>query len=232
MQKNVLWGIGVVLLLPVLLPGLASALTVEEVVNNFKTKYEKMNNLNADFEETTFIAGRKRVAGGKLNFQKPNLLKQRYLDPSNLEDVTQLIVSDGQLIWSYTPVINQVIKTKLAQDESRMELLPGFGRTLENVDKNYSLALVEDELAGKRGISVLELEPKKASDGTDRMFDVLQVWIRDEDSVPVQFMYKHEKNQMTFILSFKNVKINQDLDESTFKFEVPKGVQIITVPDR
>jgi len=50
--------------------------------------------------------------------------------------------------------------------------------------------------------------------------------------VPVQFMYKHKKNEMTFILSFKNVKLNEDLDKSTFEFEVPKGVQVITVPDR
>jgi len=104
--------------------------------------------------------------------------------------------------------------------------------TGENVEKNYSITLVEDKLAEKRGVHVVELVPKNGDQLPDPTFDVLQVWIRDEDSVPVQFMYRSKKNEMTFILSFKNVKVNEDLDESIFKFEVPKGVQVITVPEQ
>jgi outer membrane lipoprotein-sorting protein len=102
------------------------------------------------------------------------------------------------------------------------------------------VSFVEDELAEKLGVHVVELMPKTRNGKSDQegeapakpLFDVLQVWIQDEDSVPVQFMYKDKKNQTTFVLSFKNVKINENLDESTFKFEVPKGVQVITVPDQ
>ena len=79
---------------------------------------------------------------------------------------------------------------------------------------------------------MLELVPKKQSENSETVFDVLQVWIRVEDSMPVQFMYKNKKNEMTFILCFKNIRINDDLDESIFKFEVPRGVQVITVPDQ
>jgi outer membrane lipoprotein-sorting protein len=92
------------------------------------------------------------------------------------------------------------------------------------------MSLTEDELAEKSGIHVVELIPK--NQGINNMFDVLHVWIRDEDSVPVQFRYKDQKNETTFVLSFKDVKINEKLDEATFKFKPPKGVQIITVPSR
>jgi outer membrane lipoprotein-sorting protein len=237
MRRRLLWGIGVSLLMLVMLD-VAFSLSVNEIVKNFRKKYEKTNNFSADFEQTTIVAGRKRVANGRLSFQKPNLLRQEYLDPSDPKHTTQLIVSDGQTLWSYTPLINQVTKTKLEQDESHMELLPGFGRELENIEKNYSLSIVEDKLAGKRGIHSVELIPVPAKVGAPQerdevsdLFDVLQVWIRDEDSVPVQFMYKHRKNETTFVLSFKNIKINENIDESTFKFEVPKGVQVITVPE-
>ena len=74
--------------------------------------------------------------------------------------------------------------------------------------------------------------PKNQSANPNTMFDVLQVWIRDADSALVQFMYKDKKNKTTFVLSFKNVKINEELDESMFKFETPKGIQVITAPDR
>lgn len=230
MRRFLSWRIVVFLLLLLVMLDIAFALSVEEMVSNFRKKYEKMSNFSADFEQTVFIAGRKRVANGTLNFQKPNLLRQKYFEPSNPEHMTQLIVSDGQNLWAYTPLINQVTRQRLAQDESRMELLPGFGRSLENIEKNYSLSLVEDKVAEKRGVHVVELRPKKQDGSSEPMFDVLQVWVRDEDSVPVQFMYKDEKNETTFVLSFKNVKINENLDGATFKFEVPKGVQVITVP--
>ena len=232
MRRFLLMGIVISLLLTLLTMDSLSAPNVEKIAASFKKKYEKTNNFSADFEQTTFVAGRKRVASGKLSFQKPNLLRQEYSDPANAKNTIQLVVSDGEMIWSYTPLINQVTKQKLAQDKDHIELLPGFGQSLENVEKNYSLSLAEDKLAEKQGVHVVELTPKKGDDGVDSMFDVLQVWIRDKDSTPVQFMYKDSKNQITFVLSFKNFKINEKLDKSTFEFSVPKGVQIITVPSR
>lgn len=232
MRKFVLLTTCFSLLLTVLTLDIVFAATVSEVFKNFKKQYEKFKNFSADFEQTTLISGRKRIARGNVIFQKPNLLKEVYFDPSNSEHITQVIVSDGKILWSYTPLINQVTKTKLAQDGNREELLPGFGPSLENVEKNYSLSLVKDELAEKSDVSVVEIIPKDQSDSSDRFFDVLQVWIQNKDSTPVQFMYKNKNNDMTFIMSFKNTKINENLDKSTFKFEPPAGVQIITAPEQ
>ena len=232
MRGFLLSRIGIFLLLMLVTLGVEAAVSVDEVVKSFIENYEKTNVFSADFEQTTLVAGRKRVASGNVSFQKPNLLRQRFFNPSNPENMTQLIVSDGQTLWSYTPLIKQVTRQKLAQDADSMELLPGFGRSLENVEKNYSLSFVEDELAKKSGVCVVELIPKNKAEDSDAMFDVMQIWIRNEDSVPVQFMYKNEKNEMTFVLSFKNIKINENLGESTFKFELPKGVQVITVPNQ
>ena len=232
MRKALLYGTNIVLLLTLMVLDTAFAVDVKEISSSFRKKYESMKNFSADFEQTTIVADKKRVSRGKLNFQKPNLLRQEYFDPAAPENMTQLIVADGKIIWAYTPVINQVTKQNLMQDEDRMELLPGFGRSLENVEENYSLNLVADELAEKSGIHVVELTPKGQSANPNAVFDVLRVWIRDEDSALVQFMYKDKKNEMTFILSFKNVRSNENLDESTFKFETPKGVQVITVPDQ
>ncbi len=231
MRKSMFWKIGISLLLMAVTSGIVSALSVDEIVANFREKYKNTNNFSADFEETTIVAGKKRVTKGRVNFQKPNLLRQEKFDPSNPDRMTVLIVSDGQTIWSYTPLIKQVTRAELAQDEGSMELLPGFGQSLENVEKNYSLKLVEDELAEKRGIHAVELIPIRQDESPDAAFDFMQVWIRDEDSVPVQFMYKNKKNEMTFILSFTKIKLNENLDESIFKFETPEGVQVITVPD-
>ena len=232
MRKALLYGTSIVLLLMLMVLDTAFAIDAKEIASSFRKKYESMKNFSADFEQTSIVADIKRVARGKLTFQKPNLLRQEYFDPSNPENMTQLIVIDGKITWAYTPLVRQVIKQKLVQDENLMELLPGFGRSLEDVEKNYSLSLVENELAEKSGVHVVELVPKNQSANPSTMFDVLQVWIRDEDSALVQFMYKDKKNKTTFVLSFKNVKLNEELDESMFKFETPKGIQVITAPVR
>ena len=108
MRKFLLWGIGIFLLLTLVTLDIGFALSVDEAVKNFRDSYVKTGNFSANFEETTLVAGRKRVASGDLIFQKPNLLKQRYFSPSNPENITKLIVSDGQLLWAYVPLINQV----------------------------------------------------------------------------------------------------------------------------
>ena len=227
-----IYGIALFILMFFIVYELAYAISATEIVKNFKKNYATTKNFNADFDQTTLIAGRKSVATGKVSFQKPNLLRQEYFDPANPENTIQLIVSDGKALWSYTPLVNQVTKQLIPQGKEYTELLPGFGASMENVEKNYSLKLIKDELAEKNGIHVLELIPKDADSDSASMFDELQVWIRDSDSVPVQFMYKNKKNEMTFIMTFKNVKKNEKLVASTFEFEAPKGAQIITVPNR
>ena len=231
MQKFLFWGTGISLFLILVISNAISASTIDEVVRNFREKYEKTNNFSADFEEITIVAGRKHVAIDSVSFQKPNLLRKKNVDPSKPDQTTQLIVSDGQTLWSYTPLIKQVTRQKL-QGGDNMELLPGFGRSMENIEKNYSLGFVADELAEKQGVHVVELVPGNGDESSDTTFDAMQVWMRDKDSVPVQFMYKSKKNEMTYILSFKKIKLNENLDESTFRFEVPAGVQVITVPDQ
>lgn len=212
------------------------AIDVDEIVANFRKEYKKVKSFSADFEQTTLVAGKKRVAGGRLSFQKPNLFRQEYYDPSNPQNMTQLIVSDGKTILSYTPLIKQVTRQDLSRKNT--EVFPGFGQALENVEKNYNLELVKDELAEKHGVYVLQLIPKKQDKKvvsqyvSTPVFDVLQVWIKNEGSVPVQVMYKDNKNETTFFLLFKNVKINEKFDESIFKFTAPAGVQVINIPSR
>lgn len=211
----------------------AVAVDANEILKNFRAEYKKAKNFTANFEQTTFVAGRKRVANGKLMYQKPNLLRQEFFDISKPQNITQLIISDGKTIYSYTPLIKQVTKQVLSSKKKNVELIPGFGESLEGIEKNYDLKIVKDELAEKQGIYLIELTPKReTSIDSSSFFDVLQVWIRYQDCIPVQFMYKDNKNETTFILSFKDIKINEKFDESIFKFKIPDDAQVITVPNR
>jgi len=229
MQKNLFHKIAIsFLLLSMMLTviGFAHAINADDIAKKFTKVYKNMKNFTADFEYTTLIAGRKRIAVGKITFQKPNLLRQEYYESKDSQKITQLIVSDGEELLSYTPMIKQVTK----QDIKNKDAFLGLGQSLEKIDKNYDIKLLKDELAEKKNIHLIELTPKKKDETA--MFDTIQVWVRDEDSLPVQIMYKDDKNEASFFFSFENVKLNNKLDKSIFKFEIPTGVQVITVPNK
>lgn len=205
-----------------------SARDVNTIIQNFRKEFKNTKTFTANFEQTTIVAGKKRIANGKIFFQKPNLLRQEFYDPSDPNSMTQLIVSDGKSIMSYTPSISQVTKQELSGKSS--ELFPGFGQSLEDLEKNYDISMLEDELAKKKGFCLLELKPKTDISGSGIKFDIMQVWINETDYIPIQFMYKDIANETTFIMTFKDVKLNEKIDSSLFKFKVPNNVQVITIP--
>lgn len=215
----------------------AVAITVDEIYRNFKAAYEQTKNFSADFEQTTHYQNQRSIAKGKLIFGKPNLLRQEYFDTANPEQLSQLIILDGKTSWSYTPWLNQVTKT----ESKGKELLPGIGKSLEDLPKNYNMELVEDEIANPKGIYRLKLSPKQIRQKSTRqeprspteqgvpLPEIIEIWIQSKDWVPVQFSYENQANDMLIITALKNVKLNQKLDDSTFKFTVPKDAEVINI---
>ncbi|HGJ65252.1 TPA: outer membrane lipoprotein carrier protein LolA [bacterium] len=229
MQKNIFKKVAILYLIismMLILVGFTHAIDADEIIKKFTKVYKNMKNFTADFEYTTLVAGKKRVSFGKITFQKPNLLRQEYFEDKDSNKVTQLIVSNGKELISYTPMIKQVTK----QDISENEIFLVLGQSFERIDKDYNVKLLKDELAEKKNIHLIELIPKKKDNSA--MFDTIQVWVKDEDSIPTQVMYKDNKNEATFFFSFENVKINNKLDKSVFEFQIPNGVQVITVPNK
>lgn len=223
-------------ILLLLAPGAQSedTYTVDEIFDNFKKAYKKSRNFSAKFEETILQADTKRVNQGRLYFSKPNLLRKEYVSQKDPNQVLQLILLDGEYSWSYTPVVNQVNKMKSSKS-NRQELLPGIGASLEDVQKNYNMTLIKDEVAKKKGIYQIELTAKphmlaKPVDGTPPPRETLAIWIKTDEWLPVQFGYKSEDdagNRESYITSLTNIKRNQDLDSTLFNFTVPEGVEII-----
>ena len=215
------------------------AYTVDEIFQNFKKAYEKSRNFSAKFEETILQADTKRVNQGRLYFSKPNLLRKEYVSQKDSNQVLQLILLDGEYSWSYTPIVNQVNKMKWSK-LNRKELLPGIGASLEDVQKNYNMKLVRDDVAKKKGIYQIELIAKshmlsKPVNDTPPPRETLAIWIRTDEWLPVQFGYKSEDdagNRESYITSLTNIKRNQALDSTLFNFTVPKGVEIVDLtPD-
>ena len=221
-----------VMLFSVMCVGNASSQTVDEIFQNFKVAYEKSENFSANFEETTLFADTKSVARGRFVFGKPNLLRKEYVDRKDASKVVQLTVLDGEYGWTYTPMLNQVNKMKWTNPERR-ELLPGIGASLEDVQKNYDMALIPDEFANPKGVHQIELTPKAHMVNANAK-ETLQIWVKSGEWLPVQFGYKTEfedGTRQSVIVTLTQIERDKELAPDLFKFVVPKDAEVIDLSE-
>lgn len=210
--------------------------TVEEIFTKFQNAYNNSENFSAEFEEITLYGDRKSVTIGRFIFARPNLLRKEYISKSNEQKITKTIVLDGSYAWSYVPLLNQVNKMKLNQPE-RGELLPGAGASLEDISNNYTMKLIPDKDVNPKGIYHINLIPK-----TDPLInntnlkqnssnkEILEIWVKDGDWLPVQFGHVLEFDDGTrrsVIVKMKNINRDKILPPDVFKFETPKNAEVI-----
>ena len=157
----------------------ADAPTARDLFDHFQAVYAETKVLSAEFEEETIMDGQKRVANGRVFFEKPNRLRQEYDDPNNPKILAQLVVLDGAFSWSYTPWLNQVTRQAMDPDGAD-ELLPGIGGDFENVPTRFDLSVGVDEIAAAQNVYLLVMRPKTEADEPPSG-ETLEVWIRGSE---------------------------------------------------
>ncbi|WP_407925986.1 outer membrane lipoprotein chaperone LolA [Halopseudomonas xiamenensis] len=154
----------------------------------------------ANLQETT----------GTLALKRPGMFRW-HTDPP----LEQLLVSDGERIWLYDPDLEQVTIQKMDKRLSHTPALLLSG-DVSQLQENFNIEWSE-------GSSVVDftLTPKEA----DSMFDNLRVSF--SDGVINDMQMSDPVGQRTNIL-FRNVQLNQTLDDAQFTFDVPDGVDVIS----
>ena len=211
-------------------------LTVEEIFTNFQSAYKKSENYSATFEETTLYRNRKSVTYGRFVFAKPNLLRKEYVSKSDDKKITKTIVIDGIYAWSHVPLLNQVNKMQW-NDPSRRELLPGAGASLEDISKKFTMKLVPDEDVNPIGIYLIQLIPKRLISEQNENIqqvssnkEILEIWLKKDDWLPVQFGYINEfddGSRRSVIFKMTNIERDKKLPDDIFKFVTPKNAEVI-----
>ncbi|OGV95925.1 MAG: outer membrane lipoprotein carrier protein LolA [Nitrospinae bacterium RIFCSPLOWO2_02_FULL_39_110] len=192
--------------------------TLDEIVERMQNKYEETKNFKADFTQTSVLKSikQKRVSRGQVFIKKPGMMRWEYGEPD-----TQLIVSDGKVIWFYVPADKQVMMSKVNDTSDSYTLnvfLSGIGK-LRDTFKIES----ESEETVPQSQYLLRLTPKKSHPNLTR----LVIGINKEDfKVETSSTYDIYGNQTT--VSFSNIEMNKEMSEDIFHFEIPNGVRVIT----
>lgn len=190
------------LLLP--LPALAGG------ISDFRAFLQDNRAAQGTFVQTVLSkSGRKpQVSEGSFAFQRPGRFRWDYQKP-----YPQLLVSDGQKLWSWDKDLNQVVVKPLgdALGSTPAAILAGE----QTVEKNFEVT----EAVAADGLEWINASPKAASS-----FQSMRLGFAGG---ALRRMELHDNFGQTTLLEFTRLERVSGLDPALFRFTPPKGADVI-----
>jgi len=180
-------------------------------IDRFKTFVRTTQSARASFEQKVYDRGGKLVqeSKGSFVFLRPGRFRWVYEKP-----VDQLIVGDGERVWIYDRDLNQVTVRRISKalGSTPAALLAGAS----DIDKAFELA----DAGARDGLEWLEAKPKEKEAGFERIRMGFGV-------AGVQAMELTDHFGQTTLLRFSGLARNPKVDAAEFRFEPPKGADVL-----
>lgn len=197
----------------VFLPSYALAASVDTVLKGLKATYSGVDTLSAAFTQVVSMKGAKsgRSASGKVWFKRPGMMRWVYELPEPDE-----IVGDGAAIWVYQPDLNQVIET--GANEIYSSIAVDFLTGITNLEKGFKITLAKEGADAY----LLKLEPRQELAGVA----LVMIEVDKKTGLVIKTVVEDMFGSQT-VVSFTKVKTNEPVEDSFFKFALPKGATVV-----
>jgi outer membrane lipoprotein carrier protein len=180
-------------------------------LDRFKDFVRGTQSARAEFEQKVYDRSGKltQESKGSFAFQRPGLFRWVYAKP-----VDQVIVGDGERVWIHDRDLNQVTVRKLSRalGSTPAALLAGSA----DIERAFQLS----DAGTKEGLEWLEATPLERDAG----FEHVRMGF-DADELRAMELFDHF-GQRT-VLRFMNLRRNPKIDKSEFRFEPPKGADVL-----
>lgn len=159
---------------------------------------------------------RSKTSSGSFEFVRPNRFKFVYQKPFE-----QSLVADGQTLWLYDVDLNQVTARPQSQVlGSTPAALIAAAPSLAALQADFTLLAAPD----KDGLQWVEARPK-AGDG---QLQLIRVGFRVAERVPqLAVLEIQDSFGQRSVLSFSRFELNPRLPAEAFRFQPPKGADVI-----
>jgi outer membrane lipoprotein carrier protein len=189
----------------------ASASVFGAAIDQFRAFVRGTQSARAEFEQKVHDrAGNvTQESRGSFVFQRPGLFRWVYAKP-----VDQVIVGDGERVWIHDRDLNQVTVRKLSRalGSTPAALLAGSA----DIEKAFELS----EAGSRDGLEWMEARPREREAGFERVR-------MGFDGKGLRAMELVDHFGQTTVLRFSNLVRNPKLDKSEFRFEPPKGADVL-----
>lgn len=194
---------------------LAEQLSIAQIASRVDRRYNRLDTLKAQFQETYTGAGLARNESGELWLQKPGKMRWQYEQPTQ-----KLFVVDGKNAFFYVPSELQARKMPAKKlDDFRSPIRYLLGRT--KLQQEFSKLSISSERPRQPDNVVLEGIPKGMEDRVQRV--LLEITPADQ----IARIYIEELDGSTTEFAFQNIQENIPVKSDLFHFSPPKGVEIV-----
>jgi len=180
-------------------------------IERYKTFINETQSARAAFDQKVYDRNGKLVQESKGSFvlQRPGRFRWVYDKPAD-----QVIVGDGSRVWIYDRQLNQVTVRKLsaAIGSTPAALLAGG----TGVEKAFALS----DAGEKDGLEWLEARPREREAG----FELVRMGFNAKGLDSMQLT---DNFGQTTVLRFSKLERNPKVDPSAFKFQPPKGADVL-----
>jgi outer membrane lipoprotein carrier protein len=181
-------------------------------LERYKTFLNGTQSARAQFEQKVYDRSGKltQESRGNFVFQRPGRFRWVYDKP-----VDQVIVGDGQRVWIYDRQLNQVTVRKLesALGSTPAALLAGAS----GIEKAFELS----DAGEKDGLEWMDAKPRDRDAGFERV----RMGFGKDGSL--QAMELTDNFGQTTRLRFSNFVRNPQVNPSEFRFDPPKGADVL-----
>ena len=182
-----------------------------DAVERFRSFLKTTQSARADFEQKVYARGDKltQESKGSFVFQRPGRFRWTYAKP-----VDQVIVGDGERVWIHDRDLNQVTVRRMSKalGSTPAALLAGSS----DVEKAFALS----DAGARDGLEWLEAKPRDPEAGFDRIR-------MGFSATGIQAMELVDNFGQTTRLRFVNLQRNPKTDPADFRFEPPKGTDVL-----
>lgn len=185
---------------------------VDKIVKKLREKYEKIQTLQAEFVQTSIwsLAGEQHQSEGKIYLAEKNKYR--------VETDPQLIITDGNIVWTFSKERDQVIIDDLSK--SKENPLPRDILLKYTKDSRAEL-LGETEIGGTPCYQI-KFQPKNE----DSFIISTTVWVSKADWLAIQ-IEQEDLNENITRYFLKNIKVNSPLSDSLFSYQIPASAEVV-----
>lgn len=199
---------------------LKKTLVVEDVLAKVKDRYGTRTFCGTFGQIATLTGmGIQDTATGSVCFKHPDKMRWHYLSPEE-----QVIVSDGQTLWMYRPLDNQVIMGK-ANDFFKAGEGASFFSDIDMLKRAFDLFWAEPDRkadAERQNAWALKLAPKHIRPEFVCMYLLVD---KKTGNIFETISYNNFGDETR--LRFSRPEFDPELEDAHFSFSIPKGVDVI-----
>jgi outer membrane lipoprotein carrier protein len=199
--------------------GSNDGLAVDVLIDRIQANYDRTHALTAEFVQVATLASidQQQTSAGRLFIAKPHHIRWEYTQPD-----AQTILYDGSTLRIYTPRRQQVLQSKIAEDDrSNVALLflAGVGRLREA----FNIALLPDTETDRRHLRLLPHSPQAS-------FAELHIAVNAANYFIEQLTIYDTIGNITQI-RLNALETHSALPAQTFELTLPPHTEVITPTD-